>query len=152
MYDIKKHLSDFSASKWDEFKAQLAPDVVYEEVGTHVRTKGPDDYVKAVQRWKRAFPDLTAHFVRTYSSGDSVIAEVEWEGTHGGPLEGPFGTIAATNKRGMTKAVMVVRLKGDLVVEAHHYFDVLTVLANIGIAPFAAAPAAKSEVASKRPH
>lgn len=141
MYDLKKHLADLAASKWTEWKAGLADDAIYEEVATHMRVKGADEYLKVVQRWKRAFPDLKATVINTFAAGDKIFAEVEWEGTQSGPLEGPFGTIAPTNKRGMVKAAMVATVKNDKVVEFHHYFDMMTMLANLGIAPVAGAPA-----------
>ncbi|HUJ57325.1 MAG TPA: ester cyclase [Kofleriaceae bacterium] len=141
MYDLKKHLAEFAASKWNEWKASLADDVIYEEIATHTRVKGADEYLKIVQRWKRAFPDLKATVLNTFTAGDKIFAEVEWEGTQTGPLDGPFGTIAPTNKRGLTKAALFATVKNDKLVEFHQYFDMMTLLANLGIAPFAAAPA-----------
>lgn len=150
MYDLKKHLAAFSASKWDEWKSSLANDVIYEEVATHARVKGADEYLKIVQRWKRAFPDLKATVLDTFTAGDKVVAEVEWEGTQTGPLDGPFGTIAPTNKRGLIKALIFATVKNDRVIELHHYFDMMTMLANLGIAPFAGPPSqtAKAGAAS----
>jgi len=66
-----------------------------------------------------------------------VMAEVEWEGTHTGPFDGPFGTIAATNKRGRVQAVLLFTLKDGKIVENRHYFDLLTVMSQLGIAPMA---------------
>lgn len=151
MYDIKKHLADLSASNWGDYKASLASDAVYEEVATHLRVKGADEYVKIVQRWKRAFPDLKATVLSTFAFGDKVFAEVEWEGTQTGPLEGPFGTIAPTNKRGVIKAAIVATVKNDKAVEVHQYFDVLTLLSNLGIAPYATAPTPTAKAGAPAP-
>lgn len=149
MYDLKKHLADFAASKWNEWKASLANDVIYDEIATHTRVKGADEYLKIVLRWKRAYPDLKATVLNMFTAGDKIFAEIEWEGTHTGPLDGPFGTIAPTNKRGLVKASLFVTLKNDKIVELHHYFDMMTLLANLGIMPFVGAPAqaAKAGVA-----
>jgi steroid delta-isomerase-like uncharacterized protein len=140
MYDLKQHLADFAASKWNEWKAGLASDVIYEEIATHTRVKGAEEYLKIVLRWKRAYPDLKPTVLNMVSAGDKIFAEIEWEGTHTGPLEGPFGMIAATNKRGLVRASLFVTVKNDKVVELHHYFDMMTLLANLGILPFAGAP------------
>lgn len=150
MYDLEQHLAEFSASKWNDWKARLASDVIYDEIATHIRVKGADEYLKIVSRWKRAYPDLKATVVNMFSAGEKIFAEVEWEGTQTGPLDGPFGTIAASNKRGLLKASLFVTVRNDKVVELHHYFDLMTMLANIGIAPFAgvAAQAAKAGAAS----
>ena len=151
MFDIKKHLADLSASKWTDYKASLASDAVYEEVATHQRVKGADEYIKVIQRWKRAFPDLKATVLNTFTAGDKVLAEVEWEGTQTGPLEGPAGTIAPTNKRGLIKAAIVSTIKNNKVVEVHQYFDLLTLLSNLGIAPVAGAPAQVAKASAAAP-
>ena len=146
MYDLRKHLGEFAESKWNEWKTSLANDVIYEEIATHTRVKGAEEYLKTVQRWKRAYPDLKATVLNVVTAGEKIFAEVEWEGTHTGPLEGPFGTINATNKRGLLRAALFATVKNDKLVEFHHYFDMMTLLANLGIAPFvgAAAQPAKS--------
>ena len=153
MFDIKKFLADYSASKWTEYKASVASDVVYEEIATRLHVKGADEYMKVVQRWKRAFPDLKATLLSSYVAGDKIVTELEWEGTQTGPLDGPFGAIAPTNKRGVLKAALVITVKNDKIVEAHHYFDMLTMLANLGITPFAGAPAPVAKpAATPTPH
>lgn len=134
---IKKHLADFSASNWVEYKNALAPNASYEEMATGVRVRGADEVLKTVQKWKRAFPDVKANVSSVKVSGDTVIAEVTWEGTQTGPFDGPFGTIQPTNKRGAVKAVEVCRLEKDKVVEIRHYFDLMTILSQLGIAPMA---------------
>jgi steroid delta-isomerase-like uncharacterized protein len=136
---INKHLADFNASNWTEWKSPLAPDVTYEEVPMRVKVKSPDEWMKAVQRWKKAFPDLTGRVVSAIESddGSEIAAEIEWAGTHTGPLEGPMGTIPPTNKRGNVKATMLFKIRNNKIVEAKHFFDLLTILAQIGVAPMA---------------
>ncbi len=155
---INKHIADFSASNWTEWKTTLAPDVTYEEVPMRVKVKGPDEWMKTVQRWKKAFPDLTGTVLSAIESedGSEVAAEIEWIGTHTGPLEGPMGTIAPTNKRGGMKATMLFKIRNNKIVEAKHFFDLLTVLAQIGVAPMAgvhgqAGAAGVAQAAPRRP-
>lgn len=149
---IKRHLADYSANRWDRYKDDLAAGIVYEEVGTGVTAKGIDEYLPAVQRWKKAFPDLAAKVLNGFASGDNVFVEIEWSGTHSGPFDGPFGTIAATNKRGSIRAALVMRVANDKIVENHHYFDVLTALKQMGLSlPMAAPKAAAKPVATQPP-
>jgi len=150
--DIKKHLAAYSAANWDDFKAGLATDAVYEETSTQVQAKGADEVTRMVQRWKRAFPDLAANVVGGFESGDQVVAEVEWEGTHTGPLEGPFGTMQATNKRGRVKGVLLCKMKDGKISESRHYFDRMALLSQIGAIPSISTPqpAAKGEAASPK--
>jgi steroid delta-isomerase-like uncharacterized protein len=138
--EFKQHLAAFSAGNWAEYKAGFSSDVLYEEVATNQRAKGVDSYIDYVQRWKRAFPDLTGTVVQAIESGDRMMAEVEWKGTQTAALEGPFGSIAATNKRALVRAVIVARFRDDKVIETRHYFDLLGLLMQLGVAPIAGAP------------
>lgn len=137
---VKKHLADYAAGNWDDYRASLANDLVYEEFCTRQRTHGIDDYVNVVQRWKSAFPDLKATIRNSFVADDNVVIEVEWEGTNTGPLEGPFGTISPTRKRGSVQAVLVFKLKDGKIRESRHYFDLLTVLEQLGVTPMLTAP------------
>lgn len=132
---IKKHLEDYVAGRKDAYEALLAPNAIYDEPATRLRVTGADAYVKAVWRWKTTFPDITAKVIAGFESGDNVLLEVEWEGTHDGPFEGPFGTVQATHKRGTTRAALVMKIQNGKITELHHYFDLLGVLAQIGLLP-----------------
>jgi steroid delta-isomerase-like uncharacterized protein len=134
---IKKHIADFGSANWNDYKAACAPDVVYEEMATNTRVKGADEYVKAVQKWKHAFPDAKGNITRSTTSGDQVVVEIQWEGTQSGPLEGPMGAIPPTNKRVRINAVMVTTVKNGKITEGRHFFDMLTILSQLGVAPMA---------------
>lgn len=151
MPDLKKHLDDLAAARWDDYKAAFATDVVYEELPTRTRVQGADAYVNAVQRWKRTFPDLKGTLLSSFQTGDKAIAEIEWEGTQSGPLDTPFGTIQPTNKKGRVRGVLVLTMKGDKITESHHYFDLLTVLAQAGAMPGLAAMAQPATTAAPPP-
>jgi steroid delta-isomerase-like uncharacterized protein len=151
MPDINKHLDDLAAGRWDDYKAAFTNDVIYEELATRTRVQGADEYVNVVKRWKRAFPDLKATLLSSFQGGDRAVAEIEWEGTQSGPLEGPFGTIQATNKKGRVRAVIVMTMKGDKIAESHHYFDLLTVLAQTGALPALGAMQQPTAAATPRP-
>jgi steroid delta-isomerase-like uncharacterized protein len=136
---IKKHLENYNASNWTDYKAALAPDVTYEEVPLRLNVRGADEWMKTVQRWKKAFPDMTATLLGAIESedGSEAALEIEWKGTHTGTLEGPMGTIPPTNKRGSVKGTLLMKVRNNKIVEARHFFDLLTVLAQIGVAPMA---------------
>lgn len=132
---IQNHIDRFNASDWDAYKAALAQDVVYEEIATNTRVQGPDAYINTVQRWKRAFPDVRGTIQNAVIEGDKAVVELEWEGTHGGPLEGPIGTLPATNKKGRLRAVLMLRFANDKIVESRHYFDLFTLMSQLELAP-----------------
>ncbi|MBS1122541.1 MAG: putative ester cyclase [Deltaproteobacteria bacterium] len=147
---VKKHLEFLAAGDWKEYRAALADNAIYEEVPTRQRVEGADQYVSLIQRWKKAFPDLRATVLGGIEAGDTAMVELEWEGTHRGSLEAPFGTIAATNKAGRIRGVLVVKFQNDKMIESRHYFDLYSLMSQLGIAPgLGAVPQARPVEAPK---
>ncbi|HEY5928222.1 MAG TPA: ester cyclase [Kofleriaceae bacterium] len=130
---VKRHLAAFSSSNWTEYRATLAPDAVYEEVASLERVVGIEKFVASAQRWKTAFPDLKATIARGYTVGERVIVELEWEGTQSGPLEGTFGMLPPTRRRGRLNALILFTVKQGKIVESRNYFDMLTMLSQLGV-------------------
>jgi steroid delta-isomerase-like uncharacterized protein len=131
----KEGVEAFSAGDWERFKAPLSSDAVYEEFGTQRRVQGPDAIVELSKGWRKAFPDVKGTITKAIESADTVVLEITWEGTHTGELVGAQGSIPATRKRVRVPAVQVVSFKGDKVAETKHYFDQMTMLAQLGVLP-----------------
>ncbi len=125
----------FNASDWERTRALMTPDYLYNEVGTQRRIQGPEEVVAALQGWKEAMPDATGTVTNAFASGNTVTLEITWEGTHTGPLEGPTGTIPASGKRQVTPSAWILTFEGEKIKESHHYFDMLSLLAQIGAIP-----------------
>jgi steroid delta-isomerase-like uncharacterized protein len=139
---LRKQLDSYVRGDWVTYKSLLTADAVYDEEATQRIVKGPDEIAKVAQGWRTAFPDLKATIKEMFAVGDAVVAEIEWEGTQKGPLQGPMGNIPASGRRGRVAAVQVVRFDNGKIREVRQYFDLMTVLAQIGAAPRpAAAPA-----------
>jgi steroid delta-isomerase-like uncharacterized protein len=122
----------FNASDWERTKALVTPDYLYNEVGTQRRIQGPEEVVAALQGWKQAMPDAKGTVTNAFASGNTVALEITWEGTQTGPLEGPAGTIPASGKRQVTPAAQILIFEGDKIKENHHYFDMVSLLKQIG--------------------
>ncbi len=132
----------FNASDWDRSKAIVTPDYVLNELGTQRRIEGPDAAIESMQGWKEAMPDVVGTVTNTLVSGNTVTLQITWEGTQTGPLEGPMGTIPASGKRQVTPAAWILTFEGERIKESHHYFDMVTVLTQIGAMPGQSAEAA----------
>jgi steroid delta-isomerase-like uncharacterized protein len=128
----RENVDAFTAGDWEKFKAALTPDSVYEELATQRRLQGPEEITRALQGWKQAFPDGAGTVTNAVAAGDTVTLEVTWEGTQTGPLEGPQGTIPASGKRATVQAVQVVRVEDDKIKENRHFFDMLSILNQLG--------------------
>jgi steroid delta-isomerase-like uncharacterized protein len=139
---VRKYLDSWVAKKWPELKQLLADDAEYEEESTGRRARGPDEIIQLTSGWQKAFPDVKGTLKSVTVSGDRAVAEIEWTGTHKGSLETPMGTLPPSNKRGRLLAVQVFQFDGDKISEMRHYFDLLTLLTQIGAMPQAPQPAA----------
>ncbi len=131
----RENIEAFNAGDWQRVRATLAPDCVYDEVGTQRRLRGADEVVQALQGWKQAMPDAKGTITSALASGNTATLEITWEGTQTGPLVGPGGTIPASGKRHVTRAALIATIQGDKIKESHHYFDMMTLLQQIGAAP-----------------
>ncbi len=122
----------FSQGDWERSRAPLTPNTVYNELGTQRSLKGPDEIVGALQGWKQAMPDVKGTIKNSFASGNTVTMEVTWTGTHTGPLVSPAGTIPASGKSQTTPSAWVLEFDGEKIRESRHYFDMVTLLTQIG--------------------
>src|SRR5262245_32336870 len=130
---IKRNLAAFAAADWEAYKADFAPGIVYDEVATGRRVTGADEVVALDNGWKKAFPDGHATVKNFYTGGEGIgVVELEWAATHKGTLETPFGSLPASNKGVKVPAVMICKIVNGKIAEIHHYFDMLSLLRQIG--------------------
>ena len=128
----KEQVLAYNAKDWDRARAVLAPEVVYEELATHRKLKGVDDVLTAWKGWATAIPDSRATFQSELVSGNTAVLEITWTGTHDGPLQTPDGEIPPTGKKIELRAVQVVDVANNRVKSVRQYFDMGTLLQQIG--------------------
>jgi steroid delta-isomerase-like uncharacterized protein len=123
----------YNNKDWDAARASMAPDFVYDEVATHRRLQGPDEVMPAWKGWGDAFPDSKATFERAVAAGNTVVLEITWRGTHTGTLQTPTGPIPATGRSIEMRACQILEVAGEKVKSTRHYFDMATMLRQLGI-------------------
>jgi steroid delta-isomerase-like uncharacterized protein len=89
-------------------------------LGEAFRTAAPDNQIKAL---------------RTFESGDTIIVEGVYSGTHTGPLVGPAGTIPATGRAFSFPYCDVLQARDGRFVSHRIYWDNATFLAQLGLMP-----------------
>jgi steroid delta-isomerase-like uncharacterized protein len=114
---------------------RLAADARYHEFATQRKVEGREKIVELFKGWKTAFPDAAGTVTSAVGSGDTAALEVTWKGTHTGPLETAEGTIPASGKRQETPAAIVFTFEGGKIKESRQYFDLMTLLKQIGAQP-----------------
>ena len=122
----------YNEKNWDKVRAVVVEKAVYDEKATGRRVQGINQIIEAWQRWGKAIPDSKATFVGEYASGDTAILEMVWKGVHTGSLQTPTGTIPPSNKTIEVPACQVVKVSGGKVQSVTHYFDMVTLLKQIG--------------------
>jgi len=124
----------YNGKNWDGVRASMSLGVVYDEVGTQRRFQGVDDVIAAWRGWATAMPDSKASFDAALTSGDTVVLELTWRGTHTGPLHTPGGDIPATGKKFEVRACQVVDIANNKPQVMRHYFDMTTLMKQLGVA------------------
>ena len=134
---VRSVVEAFNAADWDRYRALSAENVVYDELGTRRKLEGIDETLAALQGWKTAMPDVTGTIENVVASGNVVTAQITWDGTQTGPLESPSGTIPASGKRQVTPSCWILTVEDGQVQSSSHYFDMVTLLDQIGALPVA---------------
>jgi steroid delta-isomerase-like uncharacterized protein len=123
----------FNNDDWDAAR-RLIGDSTYNELGTQRSLDGADAVIGALQGWKAAMPDVKGTVTSAVESGQRVVLEVTWEGTQTGEMVTEQGTIPPSGKRQKTPSAFIFDYKDGKLKESRNYFDVLTLLKQIGAA------------------
>ncbi|MFP5451815.1 MAG: ester cyclase [Thermoleophilia bacterium] len=133
---VRTSLAAWNAGDRAGHRATLADDAVVKEHGTGREIVGGDEIAAAHFAWRDAFPGMRGDIENLVAHGDQVVYETTWTGTHAGPLTAPDGqTIPPTGRSVAMPACLVVRVADDRIVEQHHYFDMVTMLSQLGLMP-----------------
>ena len=123
----------YNQKDWSALRAAIAAGFVLDEVGTQRKIRGADEVIAAFKSWATALPDSKAEFHNALVSGNTVVQEVTWRGTHTGPLQTPGGAIPATGKRFEVRACQVFEIAEGKAQVLRHYFEMTTLLQQLWI-------------------
>lgn len=124
----------YGDKNWQAVRASITPTFVYHEVATERTAEGTDAVIALFQEWASAMPDSKAKIHEAYVSGNTVVIECTWHGTHKGPLNMPSGPVPATGKKISVKACSVFEIVGGKAAMQRQYFDMATMFRQLGIA------------------
>ncbi len=130
----RESIEFFNAGDFDGLRSLLADDSYEEELPTQRRLEGADAQIEAGKDWKQAFPDGRGTVHGIYADGNTVTIEVTWEGTQSGPMRTPDGQeLPPSNRRGSVRACQVLEIENGKIKATRHYFDLMTLLQQIGV-------------------
>lgn len=138
----KAQVQAYNDKDWEAVRKSVKKGLVYEELASQRKLRGIDDVLEAWRGWAEALPDSEASFENAWVDDDTVVLELRWRGTHTGTLRTPGGDIPASGNRIDLPAVQVVELEDGKAAAVRHYFDMQTILSQIGATAAAATGAA----------
>ncbi len=98
--------------------------------------------VRLLLFFAQAFPDSRAEPTNAFATEDQVVLEFTVRWTNTGPLHLPSGAIPATGRSIELRFCQVIQLRKGKIVSFHTYYDMMTLLEQLGLVPAAAAEAA----------
>jgi steroid delta-isomerase-like uncharacterized protein len=131
----KAPVEAYNDKNWHRLRSVVTPDFVYEEVATQRRLEGVDAVIACWQGWAKAFPDSRATFDEVFVSESAVVLELTWYGTHTGLLDLPGGPVTPTNRPIRLQGCQVLALRNGKAQSLRHYFDIATLLQQLGMLP-----------------
>ena len=134
----KEGIDAFNKGDWEHTRRLAGPKTVYIEPATGRRTDNVEAFIELAKGWRAAFPDVKGTVTSAIESGGTAVLEITWAGTHTGSLVTPAGEIPATGKKTVTAAVEIVQTSDGKITEMKHYFDLMTLLSQLGVVPAAA--------------
>ncbi len=129
----KASIIAYGAKDWDAVRRVVTPGIVYDEVSTNRNVRGIDDVLAIWQGWAAALPDSKASFESVHVSGNTVILELTWRGTHTGPLRTAAGEIPATGRPIELRACQIVDVVDGKTHRVRQYFDMATLMVQLGV-------------------
>ena len=121
---------------WTRFKDGHADSVLVYSPLTPEPTKGVEAHTDTVRALLSAFPDFDMRMDRCFGQDDWVCTEFTMTGTHKAPLKGPNGqVIPPTNRKLRLALCSVVRFENGKMAEEHTYYDRVSMMSQLGIAP-----------------
>ena len=114
----------------DRLDEMYAPDVVWHNPEGDVR--GIEEARQFADRYKTAFPDMSATVEDVIAEGDKVVTRVKLRGTHQGEIE-EFGP--ATGRQVEVEGLSLHRIEGGKIVEEWNSYDNLSLLQQLGLVP-----------------
>jgi steroid delta-isomerase-like uncharacterized protein len=133
----QKHVSAFNERAWSRAHELYAPDLVMvEPAGT---THGIEPYIQTARGFITAMPDSRMEVTAIIESGNYVVVEGAYSGTHTGPLGTPQGEVPATGRKLMLPLCDVIEVAAGRITRIRAYYDQMTFAAQLGLLPEPAA-------------
>src|SRR5215212_9286791 len=110
----------------------IAEDVEWTTVPTGETFRGHEGFRQFMEGWSDAFPDGRAEDTNVYVGEDFAVTEFVGRGTHTGTLRTPAGEIPPTERTAEWPLCEVYQIRDGKIVRGRTYFDVATLMDELG--------------------
>jgi predicted ester cyclase len=130
---VKQHYANMSAGDTARDRDIMREDVMTVAPGAGT-LEGIEAFIAHENIFTRAFPDAAVELVSSVESGDMVMTEGFFTGTHTGPLASPQGEIPPTGKSLRLPFADVFAIRDGKIAEHRIYYDQIDFLTQLGLA------------------
>jgi steroid delta-isomerase-like uncharacterized protein len=127
--DIQRQVFDvWNRRDWDTYRTLLHSE--YRYIGPDGKELiGPEAGITVAKMYANAFPDGKLEVKNSLSLQNISVSEIVARGTHKGDLKG----IPPTNKPVEVKIANIMEFRDGKIYREREYFDMMTMLAQIGV-------------------
>jgi len=134
---IQTLLDAFNAKDTNPHAAMSTADFEVLDVPSGRTLRGPDGHRQFVQSWMTAFPDGQVQATSLFTTEDQGHLEYLARGTNTGPFPYASGQIPPTGRRVDFRVSAGLQFREGKVASIHYYYDLLSVLQQLGLVPTA---------------
>jgi ketosteroid isomerase-like protein len=134
---VSANFDAFNARDLERGGNMLTPSAELLDVPSGQRFVGPDGLRQYWQGWYSAFSDGKVEVVNNHAGEDgTVVTEFIGRGTHDGTLVGPGGqSLPATGRQVDVRFCQVATVRDNKITDARLYWDMMTMLGQLGALP-----------------
>ena len=143
---VRKHVEAENAADYETALATFQHPR-YEYVAGDEVYDGAEEVMAHWREFDRAFPDQQIEIVKLHTADDAVLMEAIARGTHTGPFRG----LPPTGRKWEQQFLAIFVFDGDGLVCERVYYDISTVLQQLGIAREPSSVAGRLETAASHP-
>jgi ketosteroid isomerase-like protein len=115
------------------WRSLFADDGIFIDESVQRTYRGPSEWDYPVRQYGTAFGDMHRELYDLWPVGNTVIVRLALQGTHTGPLETPFGTLAPTGKRMDAPCMDVFELQDGKIQKFDCFPEGSVILTQLGV-------------------
>ena len=115
------------------WKSLFADDGIFVDESVQRTYRGPNELDYPLRQYGTAFGDMHRELYDLWTVGNTVIVRLALQGTHTGPLETPFGTIAPTGNRMDAPCMDVFELQDGKIRKFDCFPEGSVILTQLGV-------------------